>query len=167
MFSASETALFKHGKRVGTLTAEETFASNALLNKLRLAPYSITTQDAACTLTFKQNAPKIQLQVAKNGMARLKIHLTVTAGLLDYALALPESEIADVGDVPAGVFSVAQKKLTGEIIQLFEKTRALDCDIFRVRDRAKKTGNPAFHRHESSLLSNTVAEVTVHFKNVR
>ena len=167
LFSASETALFKHGKRVGTLTAEETFAANALLNKLRLAPYSITTQDAACTLTFKQNAPKIQLQVAKNGMARLKIHLTVTAGLLDYSQALPESEIADVGDVPAGAFSVAQKKLTGEIIQLFEKTRALDCDIFRVRDRAKKTGNPAFHRHESSLLSNTVAEVTVHFKNVR
>ena len=167
LFSASETALFKHGKRVGTLTAEETFAANALLNKLRLAPYSITTQDAACTLTFKQNAPKIQLQVAKNGMARLKIHLTVTAGLLDYSQALPESEIADVGDVPAGAFSVAQKKLTGEIIQLFEKTRALDCDIFRVRDRAKKTGNPAFHRHESILLSNTVAEVTVHFKNVR
>ena len=100
-------------------------------------------------------------------MARLKIHLTVTAGLLDYSLALPNTEITDVGDVPAGAFSVAQKKLTGEIIQLFEKTRALDCDIFRVRDRAKKTSNHTVHRHEARLLSNTVAEVTVHFKNVR
>ncbi len=167
VFSAGETALFKHGKKVGTLTAEETFACNAVLNELRLAPYSVATQDATCTLSFKQNAPKIKLHVAKNGMANLKIQLTVVAGLLDYSKSLPADKLSDAGDVPAGVFSAAQKKLTGEIISLFEKTRALDCDVFSLRDRLRKTGNRAYSAYESTLLSNTVLEVDVQFKGVR
>ncbi|MBQ7912919.1 MAG: hypothetical protein IJ308_04125 [Clostridia bacterium] len=169
VFSAGETALFKHGKKVGALTPEETFAANAVLNKLRLAPYSVTTPDAEtpCSLSIKQNAPKIKLKVAKNGMASLKIHLTLTAGILDYAKARPVQNAKDVGNVPAGAFSAAQKKLAGEILALFEKTRALDCDVFSLRDRYRKTGNPSFSKHEASLLQNTVAEVDVHFQNVR
>ena len=100
-------------------------------------------------------------------MASLKINLEVTAGLLDYAKALPEQSLSDAGDVPSGAFDAAQKKLAGEIITLFEKTRALDCDLFSVRDRFRKTGNPSFMQYENALLSNTVAEVTVHFKNIR
>lgn len=167
VFSAGETALFKHGKRVGTLNTEETFAANAVLNKLRLAPYSVTTKNTTCTLTIKQNASKVKLKVAKNGMACLKINLDLTAGLLDYAKALPVEDIEDAGDVPPGAFDAAQRKLAGEILALFEKTRALDCDVFSVRDRFRKTGNPSFSQYEGSLLSNTVAEVTVHFKNIR
>lgn len=167
VFSAEETALFKHGKRVGALTADETFAANAVFSKLRLAPYSVATENAACTLTIKQNAPKIKLKVSKNGLATLKIDLTLTAGLLDYAKALPPKDLADVGDVPAGAFSAAQKKLSGEILSLFEKTRALDCDLFRVADRFRKTGNPDFYTYQKSLLQNTVIEVDVHFQNVR
>ena len=167
VFSASETALFKNGKRVGALTPEETFAVNAVLNPLRLAPYSVATQNGVCTLSVKQNAPKIKLHVAKNGAATLKIHLTITAGLLDYSKSLPVEEIADAGDVPADAFSAAQKKLAGQILTLFEKTRALNCDVFRVRDRFQKTGNPNFSRYESDLLANTNAEVTVRFNNVR
>ena len=168
VFSASETALFKHGKQVGTLTAEETFAANAVLNKLRLAPYSVMALDETpCTLTIKQNAPKVKLRVAKNGMANLKIDLTITAGLLDYAKALPKEKIKDVGDIPTGAFSAAQKKLESEILALFEKTRALDCDLFSLRDRYRKTGNPAYQKHEADLLKNTIANIAVHFQNVR
>lgn len=169
VFSAGETALFKHGKKVGELNPEETFAANAVLNKLRLAPYSITTPDTQtpCSLSIKQNAPKIKLKVAKNGMASLKIHLTLTAGLLDYAKARPAQDVKDVGNVPTGAFSAAQKKLAGEILALFEKTRALDCDIFSLRDRYRKTGNPSFPKYEANLLQNTVAEVDVRFQNVR
>lgn len=167
VFSAEETALFKHGKRVGTLTAEETFAANAVLSKLRLAPYSIATENAACTLTIKRNAPKIQLKVAKNGSATLKIGLTLTAGILDYAKAVSPNALADVGDLPAGAFSAAQKKLSGEILSLFEKTRALDCDLFRVADRYRKTGENRRQPPSNDLLKNTIAEVEVHFQNVR
>ena len=167
VFSAEETALFKHGKRVGTLTPEETFAANAVLAKLRLAPYSVQTENAACTLTIKQNAPKIKLKVAKNGLATLKINLTLTAGLLDYAKSISPQDLADVGDVPAGAFSAAQKKLSGEILSLFEKTRALDCDLFRIADRFRKTGNPNAQIYQDTLLKNSVVEVEVHFQNVR
>lgn len=167
VFSAEETALFKNGKRVGTLTAEETFTTNALLRKLRLASYSVTTQNIPCTLTIKQNAPKLKFKVSKKGIATLQIDLTLTVGLLDYAKALPVDEIKDMGDVPAGAFSAAQKKLAGEISALFEKTRALDCDLFRLRDRFRKMGNVNYTKYEGDLLKNTVLEINVRFQNVR
>ena len=72
-----------------------------------------------------------------------------------------------MGDVPTGAFLAAQKKLSGEILALFEKTRALDCDVFHLRDRYRKTGATSFAKHESTLLQNAVAEVNVHFQNVR
>ena len=105
--------------------------------------------------------------MSKKGIATLQIDLTLTVGLLDYAKALPVDEIKDMGDVPAGAFSAAQKKLAGEISALFEKTRALDCDLFRLRDRFRKMGNVNYTKYEGDLLKNTVLEINVRFQNVR
>ena len=89
VFSARETALFVAGKRVGTLTAEETFAYNAVKNELRLAAYSVEHKDNVCTLSVKQNTPKRKLKVGKDGSANFQIELSLTAGLLDNSAALP------------------------------------------------------------------------------
>lgn len=167
VFSARETALFLAGKRVGTLTEEETFAYNAVKNQLRLAAYSVERKEGVCTLSVKQNSPKRKLTVGKDGDANFKIDLSMTAGLLDNSYSLPLGEMADVGDVPGGVFAAAEKKLSGEINTLFEKTKALGCDVFGVRDLLIKYENRALHRFQDSLLSNTTLTVNVTFKNVR
>lgn len=167
VFSARETALFVAGKRVGTLTEEETFAYNAVRNQLRLAAYSVEREEGVCTLSVKQNAPKRKLTVGKDGDANFKIDLSMTAGLLDNSYSLPLDEMADVGDVPGGVFAAAEKKLSGEIAALFEKTKALGCDLFGVRELLIKYESRDLHRFQDALLSNTTLTVHVTFKNVR
>ena len=167
VFSAQETALFVAGKRVGTLTKEETFAYNAVKNELRLAAYSVEHKDGTCTLSIKQNNSKRKLTVGKDGGANLQINLTLTAGLLDNSFALPLDDISDAGDVPGGVFTAAQKKLAGEIKTLFEKTKAVGCDLFSVRELLIKYEKRSLHRFQDTLLSNTTLAVDVSFKNVR
>ena len=167
VFSAQETALFVAGKRVGTLTAEETFAYNAVKNQLRLASYSIDRKDGVCTLSVKQNSPKRKLKVGKDGSANFQIDLSLTAGLLDNSYSLPLGEMVDGGDVPGDVFAAAQKKLSGEIKTLFEKTKAAGCDLFGVRELLVKYENRNLHRFQDTLLANTTLSVNVTFKNIR
>ncbi len=167
VFSARETALFVRGRKVATLNAEETFALNAATKSLQLAPYTVSKGESACTLTVKQNDPKISLKVGKDGMANLHIRITLTAGVLDYSNSLSVEDISDAGDVPGGVFAAAEKKLAAELHSVFEKARAVGCDIFGVRDLLIKHKPKKMHRFQETVLQNTIPKIEIRFRNVR
>jgi hypothetical protein len=167
VFSASETALFLAGKRIGTLTKEETFAFNAVKNKLRLAAYSVTETDGAYTLSIKRNTPKTNFKIGADGRASYKIEVTLSAGLLDYSKALSLSEGKDAGDVPSAVFDSAEKRLSGHIKTAFEKCRAANCDIFGLVEDLQKKNKKEFESLKGEILENAVLEVAVRFRNIR
>lgn len=167
VFSARETALFLRGKRVSTLTAEETFAFSAIKNSLKLAPFTIEKDSAACSLTIKQNDAKLSLQISNEGLASLKIKITLTAGILDYSKALPLEEVSDVGDVPDGVFAAAEKKLAADITSVFEKARLNGCDIFGIQELLIKHKARSLRRYKDTILQNTRPDVRVTFRNLR
>lgn len=167
IFTARETALFVRGKRVTTLTADETFAFIAVKKSLKLAPFTVLRGENACTLTVRRNAPKLSLRMSDEGSAVLKIKVTLTAGILDYSKALPLDEITDVGDVPDGVFAAAEKKLAAEIVSVFEKARVNGCDLFDVRALLIKHKPRALHRYKNTVLQNTRPDVQIRFRNVR
>lgn len=167
VFSASETALFVDGKRVGKLSKDETFAFGAVKQELRLAAYSVETDDATCTLTVRRNLPKTKFKVATNGRATYRVNLTMTAGLLDYSQALPSDKTADAGDVPSGTFQVAEKRLAGQIHTAFEKCRATGCDLFGIVEQLQKFENRRFEELKQDALKNAIVHVSVKFQNVR
>lgn len=167
VFSAGETALFLAGKRVETLSAEETFALCAVENKLRLAPYSVEQGDNTCTLTIRHNAPKISFSVTENERAHLKIKLTLSSGTLDYSKALDLDKVRDVGNEIAGTFALAEKKLAAEIRSAFEKCRKSGCDLFGLQEKLQKYEKAHFHALSDSVLPGAILDVEVHFRNVR
>ena len=167
VFSARQTALFLRGKRVATLTAEETFAFNVVKNALKLAPFTVEKDTAACTLTIKQNDPRLSLRVSKDGKASLSIKVTLTAGIVDYSKSLPLDEIADAGDVPDGIFFAAEKKLAADIHSVFEKARVNGCDLFGVQDLLLKHKPRSLQKYQNTILQNTSADVKIHFRNLR
>ena len=167
VFSAGETALFQSGKRVGTLTKEETFAFNAVKGKLRLASYSVEQENDACTLSIKRNDPKTKFSLNKDGRANFKIDVTLSAGLLDYSNALAQSSLSDAVDVPNGVFENASKRLSSQIITTFEKCRACNCDLFGVLDNLQKKQNGRLEELRYTALENAVLDVSVRFRGVR
>ena len=167
VFSANETALFVGGKRVGKLTKEETFAFGAVKQQLRLAAYSVETDDATCTLTIRRNLPNTKFKVGSDGRATYLVELTMTAGLLDFSKALPRQKTSDVGDVPNGAFEAAQKKLAAQILTTFEKCRASGCDLFGITEQLQKHHNRRYEELKTDALKNAIVHVVVHFKNVR
>lgn len=167
VFSASETALFVGGKRVGKLTQEETFAFGAVKQELRLAAYSVETTNGTCTLTIRRNLPKTKYKVSADGRATYLVKLTMTAGLLDYSKALPREKSADVGDVPSGAFKAAEKRLLGQIHTTFEKCRAVGCDLFGIVEQLQKYQYRHFEEQKDEVLKNAILHVSVHFQNVR
>lgn len=167
VFSARTTALFVHGKWQETLSAEETFALNAAIGKLRLASYSVETKNGICTLIIKQNAPKIKLDVGENGRGVVKVNLVMTAGIADYSKAQPLDQLADAGNVPDGVFSAAQKKLEAELSSVYEKAKNIGCDVFNLREQLMKFKKRRYHLYKDTLLDDTVISVKVQFQNLR
>ena len=167
VFSASETALFVGGKRVGKLTKDETFAFGAVKQELRLAAYSVETDDATCTLTVRRNLPKTKFKVGSDGRATYRVNLTMTAGLLDYSQALPRDKNSDAGDVPSGTFQAAEKRLAGQIHTTFEKCRATGCDLFGIVEQLQKLENRRFEELKQDALKNAIVHVSVKFQNVR
>ena len=167
VFSGGETALFVDGKRVETLTREESFAFGAIVNKLRLARYAVPLGEENCTLTIKQNQPKTKISVGKNDRICLKIHIVLTAGIADYSKSQDLSKISDVGDLPNGVFNAAEKKLSAEITRVFDKCRLCGCDLFGIQERLMKYEKKHADRLADTALINAIADVEVKFRNVR
>lgn len=167
VFSARETALFVNGKWVDSLNSEETFALATVQSKLQLASYTVNNEENACTLNIRRNSPSVKLKAGAGEFFSLKIDLTLTAGLLDYAKSQPIEKIGDAGDVPKEFFTVAAKKLAGEIESVYEKCRAANCDLFGVRERLIKYGKRSLKDKENVALENTRAQVSVRFQNIR
>ena len=167
VFSAGETALFVEGKRVETLTREESFAFGAVTQALRLAKYSVPSGEHTCTLTIKQNQPKTKLSVGKNDRVCLKISVVLTAGIADYSTAQDLLDISDVGNMPHGVLDAAEKKLSAEIARVFDKCRLCGCDLFGIQERLVKYEQKHAKRLMDTALIGAIADVEVHFRNVR
>ena len=167
VFSASETALFVKGIKRDVLTEAETFAFNAIKNDLQLASYTVETDGNFCSLTVKNNQPKIKLKYNDGGRAILQMNVVLSAGLLDYSTALDLEETTDAGDVPSGAFTSAEKLLTSQIVTTFEKCRQCECDIFGVGERMQKYKPRAYERYKDTLLQNATYEIKVKFRNIR
>ncbi len=167
VFSAKQTALFVRGRWVETLSEEETFALNAATGKLRLASYSVEVDGQTCTLSVKHNAPKIKLNVGKDGRGEVQVQITMTAGAMDYSKAQNVEEIKDMGNVPDGTFAAAEKKLTAELSTAYEKARKVGCDVLELQERLVKFKQRKYLQHRDTLLDNTTLSVKVKFENLR
>ena len=167
VFSARQTALFVNGKWVETLKNEETFALAAVLSKLQLATYSLQRNDTSCTLTVKRNSPKIKLNAGEGDFFSLNIEVKMTSGVLDVSKSQSLEEINDVGDVPKEFFTLAEKKLAGEIETVYEKCKAVGCDVFGVRERLIKYEKRRLKDRQDTAFQNTRVQVSVRFENVR
>ena len=168
VFSASETALFVNGKRVDTLTEEQTFALGAVKSDLRLASFSVPLENnQTCTLSIKRNDKKTAFKVGKDGRAVLNIRVTMTSGLLDFSKALSLDQSRDSGDVPSGTFAAAEKLLSAQITSVFEKCRACGCDVFKLRDSLQKYAYNRYDELKETVLKNALVDVSVSFQSVR
>ena len=105
--------------------------------------------------------------MTENERAHLKIHLTLSAGTLDYSKALELEQIKDVGNAIDGVFGLAEKKLRAEIMNVFEKCQKTGCDLFGIQEKLRKYEKAHFQALSDRALDSAILDVEVRFRNVR
>ena len=166
VFDAGQTALFVGGRRIGTLTREETFAVACVKVPLRLAPYTLTNQQVPSTLTIKNNRRSTQLRI-QDGTPKLCIRLSLYAGIADSAKSRPAEDLADGGDLPNGLLSVAEQRLHEQILAVFEKCRGLSFDVFDALGLLHKYQQAQFAQWKDSLMERLEVSLSVKFGAIR
>ncbi|MBQ8373979.1 MAG: hypothetical protein IJX98_00200 [Clostridia bacterium] len=164
--SASETALFIAGKQIGKLDKRETFALACIKTPLRLAGYSVENEGASNTLTVKNNRRKLKFFV-DGDQPKMEIKLTMYAGIADVSKSMPVEDIADIGDLPKGVLSVASEQLKAQLNGLIEKCRALSFDAFDAIGKLQKYEHKHFSTLKDSLIERMQVSLTVDFEGIR
>ena len=165
LFQASETALFKDGKRIGKLTKEETFALACVKNPLRLASYTVEEKGVEKTLLIKNNRRKIQFSV-DGDTPKLKVELTVYADLADKAESSPPSDLA-MREQNTAVFTAAATSLKEQIEGAFATCTSIGFDAFDAIGKLQKYENNHFDEFKDSLIERLEFSVSVRFRSIR
>ena len=166
VFSASETAVFTKGVRVGKLTAKETKGVAFALNKLRLATSSIGAQDQIYSLLVKRSTGKINLNF-KEDTPTLEIKIDATAGLNATSKAEELRHLADPAEMPEGLLPTAAETLKNELLAVFYKTKEWNADVFGCLQELKRKEFKRYEEEKDSILQKIEPKISVTFKNVR
>ena len=152
---------------MGKWTEEETFAFNAVKNKLRLAGFLVQADKDNYSLSIKKNRAKTSCKIVGEKQAVYKIELTIFAGLLDSSTAFTKTEGIDVGDTPKSVFEKGENLLKAQITSAFEKAKACGCDVFGIANAVQKQKKFSMLAQDNRLLLDSKLDLFVRFKNVR
>ncbi len=166
-FTATNTALFSDGIYKGKLTAEETFAFQCIRNDLRLAAFDAEHGGVTYTLLIKKSKASVKFSVDDYAVPRLKIFVTVKAGLQDLSSSQTIAEIAAPDKTKEAVLKAAEKKFAKAVRSAFEKSRALNCDIFDVKNRLQKYESAYFSAYKDSVLERLLFSAEAKFEQAR
>ncbi len=166
-FTATNTALFSDGIYKGKLTAEETFAFQCIRNDLRLAAFDAEHGGVTYTLLIKKSKASVKFSVDDYAVPRLKISVTVKAGLQDLSSSQTIAEIAAPDKTKEAVLKAAGEKFAKAVRSAFEKSRALNCDIFDVKNRLHKYESAYFSAYKDSVLERLLFSAEAKFEPTR
>lgn len=157
--SAATTACFYQGKRVATLSEEETFAFNLVNNSIRFATLEVPYRDGIYALGLKNVKGEIDFKI--QGEPRLFVSLKSEAQTLDRSEAESIIQTADRLRVPAEVLKEAEKILREGLSSVFSLSQSKGCDLFEVADKLRKY-EPRYHEaYKGRVLKHTIAEFKV------
>ena len=166
-FTATDTALFSDGIYKGKLTAEETFAFQCIRNDLRLAAFDAEHGGVTYTLLIKKSKASVKFSVDDYAVPRLEIFVTVKAGLQDLSSSQTIAEIAVPDKTKEAVLKAAGEKFAKAVRSAFEKSRALNCDIFDVKNRLQKYESAYFSAYKDSVLERLLFSAEAKFEPTR
>ena len=165
VFSASETALFQNGKRIGKLSQEETFALACIKNPLRLASYTVDSAGQQNTLLIKRNKRKTKFSIEEN-TPKMQIELIIYADLSDVSESQNLGKLSGRNQQSA-VYTAAAKTLTEQIERAFTTCKKIEFDAFDAIGKLQKYENNHYLQLKDSLIDHLELDLSVRFAPIR
>ena len=166
-FSATETVLFKNGKRVGLLTEEETLASIYVNESKKdtaiiVNDVMIDGQKVNFMLNVLKNKPKVTVETDGKNVT-LKIRQDVYVKIADETSSDKDLSNTPAILVPKEVEVKAEENLEKNILSLIEKCNETKIDILKIDEKLYRHHHKQYNDLKdfwSNLL--TDVKVTVH-----
>ena len=165
IFTASKTALFQNGRRIGALDEQGTFALSCIKNALRLASYTVQSQGEENTLLIKQNRRKLRFFVDGDTPV-MRIDLALYAERADTGSS-QNLETLSGREMRSSLYTNAGNALKEEILSTLQYCKEINFDAFDAIGKLQKYENNHFARLKDSLVERLQVELSVRFAPIR
>ncbi len=164
IFTADETALFFDGKMTGLLTADETFAYNLIESNVFAGSITVDTQEGAQSMTILKDEGSSSLEMKGAPTARLRVQLRVDLN--------NRSNPSDIHEISTSVPSEelqsnAKQLLETQILSLWERTRACNCDLFFLQRQLYRSSLSSYEEWKDTLLKIVTPNVEISIEEAR
>ncbi|MBO4989689.1 MAG: hypothetical protein J6D37_05095 [Clostridia bacterium] len=137
LFDATKTALFYKGKKVGTMSPEQTLTYNVLSSPIRVVAFPVEHKGISYTLGFRHAKPSLSVSM-REGKLSFDVSVEVRALMLDSDASNSFENIARSSEASRAIIDSANEQFTEKIVSLIELSRESKCDLFGVADLAQK-----------------------------
>ncbi len=171
IFDATTTVLLSGGVKKAVLTSEETLVYNIFthpINEVSVELPNITYEGKSTTAFVSiRNAKKSLKLTFKGAVPVLELELSIDARLDD-----TDTITSPNGLVKRYVLSDEMiRTLNGYISEkakaVFEKARAVECDVFQIKNRLYRTQNKYYENMKDCVLQNAELSVKIRTKSYK
>ena len=171
IFDATTTALFSNGKRVMDFTSEQTLTYNLLSHKSNETSFPLKNVDdngknADIVINIRDNRSKKTLKI-EDGVPVLHIKLSINVRIEDSSVVSDPKELSTGYAVQNNVITALEKDLEKKYKELFELTRAADCDIFEIKNKLYRTHNNYYEGLKDIVLRDADVKVEIDAKSYK
>lgn len=168
LFSTTTTALFFKGIKVGELDDEQTsvfnmFSSSYDNGTLPVNGVPTLTGENDFLLTVIKAKPKIYLSCDDDGISA-NLSLSLFCKISDKDSSYSDADFVKDTPLPAAVSEKAEEYLKEKAEELIEKSKATNCDFFKLKELLYRKLHEKYGEYKDDLLSQMRYKIEVEVK---
>ena len=157
LFDAKNTAMFKNGILVGTLTEEETATFNLLTESSKETTLTVSnvkenlTEKCNYLVTILKNKRKLKLSVDEKKI-NLDINLHIFCKVSDQNSKTSTIVASKNNPLQSEIKIALEEKIKNDIQSLIQKIKSTDCDILKLDEMLYRYNHKYYPTHKDKLL---------------
>ena len=157
LFDAKNTAMFKNGILVGTLTEEETATFNLLTESSKETTLTVSnvkenlTEKCNYLVTILKNKRKVKLSVDEKKI-NLDINLHIFCKVSDQNSKTSTIVASKNNPLQSEIKIALEEKIKNDIQSLIQKIKSTDCDILKLDEMLYRYNHKYYPTHKDKLL---------------
>lgn len=169
VYDAETCYIFNNGYKIASLNNSETLFLSLFEKKANESYFSLeiandNESNKNYLIAIKKVNSNIKLKFNKNTpylMAKINLSLQI----IDTDFSQSMEEIKKIGRLDENTLRLCEKHIETTLLNLYNKTARLDCDVFEVKNMLFRFHNDKFLKNQNDILLKTIPEFKIIAKN--
>ncbi len=169
VYDAESCVLFHDGQKVGTISGDECLFYSLFRKNANDAYFTLTVTDddgnsGKALISIKKANSTLKL-IKEDGIFKLNGDLKLRLIISDTDFPQSMKEISTIGKLNEKTLLQAENYVRDTLFSVFEKTKNLNCDLFKTKIMLYRKYNDDFNENESDFLNNLSVDFKVSCQN--